>query len=277
MYSGLLEHTNFLSEEVGKILDGLKVVRFSESQTFLDEEKNHLIQECKKIMGDLREIKEVISQQTDRKTTIITPLQRKIPKKDYCYFCDVSIMGDFSYKLKAEEQKAYGVEIPEGAAEKVKIREKVERDRKEINEIQGQITNFTERINRLKRKEKELELLPESNPVEHPKKVGFFRRIGQSLRLVKKPNPLSKLERVKKLKEELNIQLENSEKRLKRKNYHWQSYFHGGRGRRTQKPPKYSSRKYIRCWVCGRSRGKVAENLCRISFRENVYRGLLPG
>jgi len=46
---------------------------------------------------------------------------------------------------------------------------------------------------------------------------------------------------------------------------------------KAQKPQKYSTREYIRCWGCGRSRGKVAEDLCRMCFRKGAYRGELPG
>jgi hypothetical protein len=74
---------------------------------------------------------------------------------------------------------------------------------------------LTKRINELERKERELELLPESNQVERPEKTGFFHRLGQKLGLVKKSTP-SKLERVRKLKQKLNIQLEKSEDDLKK-------------------------------------------------------------
>jgi len=47
---------------------------------------------------------------------------------------------------------------------------------------------------------------------------------------------------------------------------------------RSNKTPKFSSRKVNRCFRCGRSRfymGKV--QLCRICFRELANDGLLPG
>jgi hypothetical protein len=94
----------------------LKEVRFPESQAFLHEEKRNLVQKYEVLMADLRGIKEIISQQFKRKTTVITPLHKKVAKKNYCYFCDVSIADDFSYKLKREEQETVGVEIPPGAA-----------------------------------------------------------------------------------------------------------------------------------------------------------------
>ena len=47
---------------------------------------------------------------------------------------------------------------------------------------------------------------------------------------------------------------------------------------KANKTPKYSSRKYTRCRICGRS-GSVFKDtlLCRIDFRKQVYEGLLPG
>jgi len=47
---------------------------------------------------------------------------------------------------------------------------------------------------------------------------------------------------------------------------------------RSDKKPKFSTRKVNRCFRCGRSRyfiGKV--QLCRICFRELANQGLLPG
>ncbi|CAG8725908.1 3002_t:CDS:2, partial [Gigaspora rosea] len=44
-------------------------------------------------------------------------------------------------------------------------------------------------------RERELELSPESDQVEQPENAGFWRRLGQKLGLVKKPNPLSRMER----------------------------------------------------------------------------------
>ncbi|WP_322632058.1 type Z 30S ribosomal protein S14 [endosymbiont DhMRE of Dentiscutata heterogama] len=47
---------------------------------------------------------------------------------------------------------------------------------------------------------------------------------------------------------------------------------------KSQKIPKYSTRKYTRCLVCGRSRSVFSDyKLCRIHFREWVYEGRLPG
>jgi small subunit ribosomal protein S14 len=47
---------------------------------------------------------------------------------------------------------------------------------------------------------------------------------------------------------------------------------------KANKTPKYSSRKYTRCRVCGRSASVFKDTLlCRIDFRKQVYEGLLPG
>lgn len=115
IYDSLLNRAELVNEEAGKTLDELEEVRFSEEQAFLNEEKAHLISEYKKLLDELNKIKKVVSQQVKKKTIVITPLQRKIAKKGYCYFCDVSIADDFSYKLEKEEQKTFGVEIIEGA------------------------------------------------------------------------------------------------------------------------------------------------------------------
>ena len=45
-----------------------------------------------------------------------------------------------------------------------------------------------------------------------------------------------------------------------------------------QRPPKFSSRAYTRCRVCGRPHAVLRKyGLCRICFRTMVYRGEIPG
>ncbi|MDO8749177.1 MAG: type Z 30S ribosomal protein S14 [Candidatus Omnitrophota bacterium] len=47
---------------------------------------------------------------------------------------------------------------------------------------------------------------------------------------------------------------------------------------RWKRPAKFSTRKYNRCYVCGRSGGYLQRfQLCRICFREMVWKGLIPG
>ncbi len=44
------------------------------------------------------------------------------------------------------------------------------------------------------------------------------------------------------------------------------------------KKPKFSSRKYNRCQICGRVRSYYRRfGLCRICFRELAWRGEIPG
>jgi len=47
---------------------------------------------------------------------------------------------------------------------------------------------------------------------------------------------------------------------------------------KSNKKPKYSTRKVRRCWRCGRQRGYMRDfNLCRICFRELAAKGAIPG
>ena len=47
---------------------------------------------------------------------------------------------------------------------------------------------------------------------------------------------------------------------------------------RSNKKPKFSTRKVRRCFRCGRSRFLIGKmQLCRICFRELANDGLLPG
>ena len=47
---------------------------------------------------------------------------------------------------------------------------------------------------------------------------------------------------------------------------------------KAQRTPKYSTRKYNRCQICGRARGYLRKfKMCRICFRKNASLGLLRG
>lgn len=47
---------------------------------------------------------------------------------------------------------------------------------------------------------------------------------------------------------------------------------------KSNKKPKFSTRAYNRCKMCGRPRGYFRMfKLCRICFRKNALEGLLPG
>ncbi|OGD30924.1 30S ribosomal protein S14 [Candidatus Azambacteria bacterium RIFCSPHIGHO2_01_FULL_44_55] len=47
---------------------------------------------------------------------------------------------------------------------------------------------------------------------------------------------------------------------------------------KSQKNPKFSTRKVRRCFRCGRRHGYMrAFGLCRICFRESARRGEIPG
>ena len=44
------------------------------------------------------------------------------------------------------------------------------------------------------------------------------------------------------------------------------------------KPAKFSTRAYNRCKICGRPRGYMRKfEMCRICFREQSYKGAIPG
>jgi len=45
-----------------------------------------------------------------------------------------------------------------------------------------------------------------------------------------------------------------------------------------QREPKFSSRGYHRCRICGRARAYMGRfGMCRMCFRERAHRGLIPG
>ena len=45
-----------------------------------------------------------------------------------------------------------------------------------------------------------------------------------------------------------------------------------------QKTPKFSTRSYTRCKICGRPHAYLRKyGICRICFREMAYKGEIPG
>lgn len=47
---------------------------------------------------------------------------------------------------------------------------------------------------------------------------------------------------------------------------------------KSQKEPKFSTRKVTRCFRCGRKRGYMSDfGLCRICFKELAREGKIPG
>ncbi|MBU4369765.1 type Z 30S ribosomal protein S14 [Patescibacteria group bacterium] len=47
---------------------------------------------------------------------------------------------------------------------------------------------------------------------------------------------------------------------------------------KSNKEPKYRTRKVRRCWRCGRRHGYMREfDVCRICFRELATKGAIPG
>lgn len=51
-----------------------------------------------------------------------------------------------------------------------------------------------------------------------------------------------------------------------------------GQKAKSNKPPKFSSRRVRRCWRCGRQHGYMRDfDLCRICFRELARQGEIPG
>ena len=47
---------------------------------------------------------------------------------------------------------------------------------------------------------------------------------------------------------------------------------------KAKRTPKYSTREYSRCQICGRPRGYLRKfKMCRVCFRKLASEGLLPG
>jgi hypothetical protein len=140
--------------------------------------------------------------------------------------------------LKEEEQRILGIEIVKGAEfcsrkcfldyckdyekhekfrqeKKKENRGKIEYGQLLISKVQDEITSLIEKIDKLEKKELELEMIPPERIREEKEKVGFFRRLFQKIGLAEKTDPASLLEKVKKQKGELENRLESSRNRLK--------------------------------------------------------------
>ncbi len=47
---------------------------------------------------------------------------------------------------------------------------------------------------------------------------------------------------------------------------------------KAQRPPKFPTRSYTRCKLCGRPRGYIRKfEMCRLCFRELALKGEVPG
>jgi hypothetical protein len=217
----------------------LNSVDFAEEEDILQEERNAVIRKYSGLMDDLRKEKEIITRQIENEddtVAVAPPLQQKVPKKGYCYFCDTKITSGVPYQFSKEEQEVLEVKIVEGAGfcsqecllshckeykkwqslhqkEEQKNEEKIQNKKKLVTQIHLAIGNLRDRINNLIKKEKELELDIDALPSE--KKEGFFRRIAQSLGLAKKESsPSDKLAEIKRKRQKLEAEIKDKEKFL---------------------------------------------------------------
>jgi hypothetical protein len=164
-------------------------------------------------------------------------LQQKVPKEGYCYFCEIRISSGIPYRLTKEEQGVLEIEIVEGAGfcsqdcllghckeyknrdktrqeEEKKNEEKIASGKRLITQVQLAIGDLMNKVNRLERKEKELELDIDILPSEE--KIGFFRRMAQNLGLAKKNSPHAKLAEIKRKKARLKMELEKKNEELQK-------------------------------------------------------------
>jgi hypothetical protein len=219
-------------------LEGLESVRFSEGENILEEEKRRLIDSFSILLGDLNREKTTILRQIENKRNFVAPLRQRNFKEGYCYFCEIDITDGFPYRLEEKDKKILGVEVNEKAKfcsqecllsycseykkreeirqnEEKKIKGNIENNKKLVTEIQGRMTELTNKLNQLSRREIELSSEDFSTPKKE-EQVGFFKRFAQNLGLVKKSDNISSLERVRRKKIEIREQLNISEEELKK-------------------------------------------------------------
>ncbi|CAG8476794.1 884_t:CDS:2 [Ambispora leptoticha] len=112
---GLLDQIEIVVEEIEAIISKLNSVDFAEEETILEQERKVMIQKYSDLREDFRKEKEGVSRQLEKSTVSVTPLQQKVPKEGYCYFCDTKISLGVPYQFSKEEQKVLEVEIAEKA------------------------------------------------------------------------------------------------------------------------------------------------------------------
>src|SRR5207302_588749 len=98
------------------MINKLNSVNFAAEENILQEEREIMVQKYNYLIDDLGREKENIARQIEKDTVSVTPLQQKVPREGYCYFCDIKISSSTSYQFSREEQKILEVEIVEGAA-----------------------------------------------------------------------------------------------------------------------------------------------------------------
>jgi hypothetical protein len=232
----LLDQASRVIDEIKVVVNKLNSVDFAEREVILQEERDRIVEKYNYLIDDLQKQKEDITRQIEKDMVVVTPLQQKVIKEGYCYFCNIKITSGIPYQFSKEEQKVLEVEIVEGAGfcsqecllghckeykkwvklrqeEEEKIEEKIESNKRLVARIHLAIGNLRSKVNRLAKKEKELALGIDTFPSE--KKVGFFRQIAQNLGLAKKESsPNDKLVEYKRQRKILEMSIRDKEKYL---------------------------------------------------------------
>ena len=236
-WMGLSESVKNISEKAEKIVSKLNGIHFAEEEGVLNEERDLIKKEYNKLLHELQGEKETIVRQIEKDIIPITPLQQKLPKEGYCYFCEIKISSGVPYRLTKEEQEVLEIEIVEGAGfcsqdcllnhcreykNRDKIRQEEEKENEEkirsgkklITQIQLVVSELIDKINKLEKKEEELEL--NIDTLSSEEKTGFFRRVMQGLGLVKKNDPHTRLAEIKSKRIRLEKKLEKKSEELQK-------------------------------------------------------------
>src|SRR5262249_26263020 len=115
VWQGLSNSVKNVVEKAEEMVNKLSSVHFAEEEEVLHEERKLIALEYKSLLSELQREKETIVRQIEKDTILITPLQQKVPKEGYCYFCDIRISSGIPYRLTREEQGVLEIEIVEGA------------------------------------------------------------------------------------------------------------------------------------------------------------------
>ena len=241
-WRGLIKSSNVISVKIEEELNKLRSVRFSESDSAIyGRERNKLVEKYTDLLKMVREEKTEVLRQIRKEEVLLTvPVPESAPKENCCYRCGVNIEGSFPFELKKEDQMILNIKLAEGVKfcsggclesyriehenqkrfrqEIVeKIQKKVVESKEILTKAQNRVTKLRAKVNELEEKEWRIKLLQKEgiyNP--QTEKVGFWKRLGQKLGLVKSTSQSSELAVIKEQKIRLKMELEAANEELKK-------------------------------------------------------------
>ncbi|MCE8162648.1 MAG: hypothetical protein I3273_02270 [Candidatus Moeniiplasma glomeromycotorum] len=231
----LKEKRENMSNEIEEELHKLEKIRFSAESDSLKEEKSELVNQYNNLIKILREKESVIAEQMRKRIIPVVPFRREALEVGRCYYCKIDITNSFSYQLEKEVQVISNIRIVEGAKfcsqdclskycekykkwnrdqqiKREKHQAKINHNKKILTQLQEAETELQKKINDLEKQEQTAKSLYEEEMLNGgTKKTSGWQSFLQKLGIRKANNPLSNLRRIKKLKQDYELELEKKQ------------------------------------------------------------------